>query len=486
MSYTTNKGVYFPLKRMTRDGYNSPDTSAVHLLFKEMILDIKVFGAKKGKYYRIEWMGLGTTAWGTPNWELLMSEYDIDTYATNSMSSKKDLIKLFANEFGRAPNLNGIDSQTMYSTDGKYALSIECDYSQLSAMNFTGQSISMTQLSDINSGYTDIIDPSCYIYTVSGSDNYMRYNGIDPLNPILEVFGRFESDIYRFQFSKKTINMLFEMYDVHKIQSRFDSCYPFDINKVPGQRPVYIIANGLTDWVGPYVVKAVNNGDSNPKVIFTGGSHSTDNNSTSGTPTAVTDSIEIFVDGKRVITSSKEGSFKKLEVIVRNRIMSYNTISTGRYTHIEVRRYTIVGTKIDVEVTFQPLENLKLYTYYGLQADIHYYDDIHYVSGKHGGDQPTGIDTDSGEKRNYYCDHAVAHRRNTVQACDEYLEMKMDNTVGLGQRHSVDDTQATVFATTSNKMYNRLCGYWGNTKEMDLYPNYDYSWKGYWHFKTYY
>lgn len=482
MGYLDNKGVYFPLKQKTREGINSPNDSQVALLLKDMLLDVQVIGAKRGKYYRIEWIGLGTTAWGTPSYEMILGEYDESTYAT-STTTKKDVIKLFHNNFGKTPN--GITTQTFFSPDGEYILNATLDYNELTVKGITWGSIVMNDKAQPNNAWSDIIDPACYVYTKPKQSNYFKYNYSDPANPVLEVFGLSGLDVYRFLFDKRTVNRLFALYNVHKKQSIFGEALPFDPAATYQSNTVYAIAPGNTDFVSPYVSKAALNGDANPTVIFTGGAHSTNNNATTGNPTAVTDSIDIVADGNRISVTA-ERAFKKLDIYVKNRIMSYNTVGTGRYTHIETVHYSIEGTKIDVEVSIQPLEHIKLYTYYGLQADVQFYTSLFYKGGQSLTDQPRGQNTDSGAKKDYFASKAVAYKRNSTIFIDEIMEMEMDNTIGLGKRQSVDDTLSTIFATTGNKVYMRLVGFWGNNKEMDMFPNYTYQWKGNWHYKSIY
>lgn len=479
MSYTANKGMFYPLKASTRDSVVNSNTHANLPLVKDMFLEMKLIGAKKDKIYRLEWIGLGTTAWGTANWEALVSEYDESTFSTSSAGSKKDIIKLFDNNYGKTITPNGIYTMVMFSPDGSYTLVLTADFSELATKSYAGQSLTLNDKTNAQDLWTLIIDPDCYQYTAARKMNFYNYT---PAIQSLQVYGRSGRDDYRFLFDQRTVNNLFALYNVHKRRGAFDAVAPFVPGTTYPNNTVYGIATGKTDWVGPYVMKAVNNGDASPTLTFTGGAHSSLNNPDTGNPTARTTLIEVVVDGNK-ITTPTSGFFDKLDVYVKQEIMSYNTIGSGRYTHMEVTHYSIKGTKIEVDVTIIPYEQLKLFTYYGLQADVSYYDNVIY---KNGTSYARGINSDSGAKPSNFVDTVSVYHRNATESCDEILEMKMDNTIGLGKRQSVDDTLSTIFATTANKIYMRLCGFYGNTKEMDLYPNYVYQWKGSWEFKSIY
>ena len=86
--------------------------------------------------------------------------------------------------------------------------------------------------------------------------------------------------------------------------------------------------------------------------------------------------------------------------------------------------------------------------------------------------------TEGALKKNYFYNSAILNNNNH----NDILEMKIFNE-GLGSREFVDDEQSLIF-TTNGKVYHRLCGFYGNTKSFDMYPNKLYYWKGYYHFKS--
>ncbi|PFH81630.1 hypothetical protein COI81_28865 [Bacillus cereus] len=458
-----NKGTIYPFKALTRDSVLSPEVT----MMNDAILDARVIGAKKGKIYRIEWLGNGTTAFGAANYEILISEYDAATFATNSAVSKRDVIKLKDIPFP-APASN-IETKVLTADSGKLTFVLTMDYSL-----FTGKDkLAINDATKVGTsgdyGYTHIIDPTCYIYEVIPTQlpvikqNLLEY---DATNHYVYAYSKYGSaDDIMFMFRKLTINQLMALYRVYTNPSTSLSPVAFNYTA----QGVTSIANGQSDWIGPYIIRAVDNGDGSAEQ-FTGGAHSTDNNSTTGNPTAQTISYQVFADGKRVTTSGQYPC-DRIEIFVRNKIMSYNTKTTGRYTHEENVKYTIVGNRINVSVEIIPYEKLSWKTYYGLQATTNYYTHVFYPLGQYTTEQAvTNVNTSAGNKNEYRVDTVTLTKTGTTES----LEFSIDNTVGLGQRIFVDNTNPLAFTSDVNKAYMRLIG---DTEKM-VNVGEVYSWKG--------
>lgn len=129
-----------------------------------------------------------------------------------------------------------------------------------------------------------------------------------------------------------------------------------------------------TDMVAPWGgLAAVDNIDGDkPDVTateFTGGWHGY-NNANSGTPTARTNSVRLYIDGVRV-TESYTGYCHTVKVEVTNYIQAANTKKSaggGREVLIEIVTYTFTNSDIDVVVDAYAIENVTLQTYYFLQC----------------------------------------------------------------------------------------------------------------------
>lgn len=451
MSYLDNKTVLFPLKNVSRDGVLTPETEEI----KNVFLDCKVYGALPGKYYRISWVGKNFLGF---KYSILITEHDKATYGVDSNATKRELNPLgywMDNNF--VPNIGGIDTVTVVSQDGNIVVEITLDYSKIKG-----------DLIDINDA-SFIIDENCY---VTGVDtNILDLTYVTGTSPVATIF----SNRFRFDFKKAHSNQLFAFWDAYSIKEYINIPMEYQIN-----------ANGVreitheTDLIGPYIVEAVKNGDGGNR-IFTGGQHSS-TNGVIGNPTCITDSIQFFVDGTKRVAAGKYYG-KQIDIYVKNRIMSFNTVTVGRYTHIEYVHYTIKNGKVDVEVNIKPLELLNLYTYYGLQMHNKNFPFIEFLGDAKGRQAiQANAWTESSPKSDCIVDTIVLNANDH----QDVLEMHMD-TVGLGDKKYVENDQSQVFAVGSGaKSYFRIIGFYDNQKSALLYPNKLYKWSGYYHFKTRY
>ena len=314
-----------------------------------------------------------------------------------------------------------------------------------------------------------IIDENCYITGIDTTILDLDYSLGS--SPVAKIF----SNRFRFDFKKVYSNQQFAFWDAWSINEYINIPYEFDTTDNGVRKITY-----ETDLIGPYVVEAVKNGD-NGDMIFTGGQHSS-TNGVVGEPTCITDSIQIFVDGTKC-NSTKKYYGKQVDIYVENRIMSYNTVSLKRYTHVEYVHYSISKAKIDVEVNIQPLELLNLRTYYGLQIHNNNFGFIEFLGDKKGRCKiEESVWTESSPKSECIVDTIVLND-NVHQ---DVLEMHMD-TNGLGNKMFLDNNQSQVFSVSNTaKTYFRIVGYYGNNKGALLYPNKLYKWTGYYHFKTRY
>ena len=451
MSYLSNSTVLFPLKNVSRDGKQSDATDEI----KSVFLDCKVYGALPSKYYRISWVGKNFSDY---KYSILITEHDKATYNTDSNSSKRELNPLgYWKNNNFLPNKDGVDTVTVVSQDGSIVIEITLDYSKIK-----------NTLLDMNDS-SFIIDENCYVLGVD--TNILDLDYSLGSSPDAKIF----SNRFRFDFKKVHSNQLFGFWNAYSINEYIN----IPVEYLPTTKGVRQITHE-TDLVGPYIVEAVKNGDGGNR-IFTGGQHSSTNGVT-GNPTCITDSIQFFVDGtKRTQTGKYYG--KQIDIYVQNRIMSYNTVSLGRYTHIEYVHYTIRNGKINVEVNIKPLELLNLYTYYGLQMHNNNFSHIEFLGDKKGRCKILEAQfTESSPKSECIVDTIILND-NTHQ---DVLEMHMD-TIGLGDKRFVKDDQSQVFSVSNNaKTYFRIIGFYENTISALLFPNQVYKWSGYYHFKTRY
>lgn len=154
-----NLGVDYPLKSVTRNGEMTP----INDKLKNGILDIKVIGAKEGKYYRIQYIGNGITAWGEPYYGCVIYEHDKSTFATDSASSIKPIIT--RTEHAKTPS-TGITTWLFSNPNENINVTITLDLSVF------GDKVN---LDDKSLGYSSIIDESCYVMSTT-KPSYLNLN----------------------------------------------------------------------------------------------------------------------------------------------------------------------------------------------------------------------------------------------------------------------------------------------------------------------
>ncbi|WP_147536106.1 BppU family phage baseplate upper protein [Bacillus marasmi] len=260
-------------------------------------------------------------------------------------------------------------------------------------------------------------------------------------NKVLDIYSKYgsNSDI-KFTFEKFSVNQLFAFHLINKNVNTESEPQEFTGGTV--------INADLTDWIGPYYVQAVNNGDGGTKAR-TGGCHGSNGDAETGFATGITDKIEVICDGKRLVTDETV-KCDKVDVYVKNRIMAYNTKSVSRYVLEEKVHYHIEGSKVDVKVEIRPLEDIIIEDYYGQQAVNRYYDGIYYIQGQHDDIVATlNTASDSGQKQDYFVSQAVLSKSGT----NETMLMSMDNTRGLGTRELLPLTSPCIRCTDVEKTY---------------------------------
>lgn len=464
-----NRGVDYPLKAMTRDEKISSSSEKI----KNGILDIKVLGAKKGKYYRLEWLGNGIELLGGERYDVLLSEYNADTYSSNSSIGVNKLITLDDKLGLNKENKNG-NIVTKLFTSLRENISIEITYDK----SIIG---THTVLNDINgSGYSFIIDETCYIY----SPDFIKQS-----NPPMYV--KKEDDHFIFAWKYNDTN------DIHVHINRFSANKLMLIGKIAFVEnnnkfvskdfsKIEIEFSGeITDWLSPYIVKAINNGDgdkiNNGEYEFVGGCHNYNNTATTeSSATARLLKYDLYVNGMKI---SENGIYQadKVKIICTNRIQANNTKKEngkGREVLEECIVYNINASKISVSNTIRALEPIHIDRYYGLQSYIIGFTNssnskINYVDGKN----YASYDVNKGSASNCGTLSDGADTRKIIIYNDNHiLNIEIDN-IGLGKKRSIN-TNTKVAFQENNKTYFSLI----NDKRVTLNANDNLYASGSWEF----
>ena len=271
-------------------------------------------------------------------------------------------------------------------------------------------------------------------------EEHQKYNNRVKFNTttnVIDVYSKYgESSDLRVTFDKFTDNQLFGLHKVAKKLNGNMNPVSFTIGTT--------ICEQDTDWIGPYYVKATSNGDSGIKAR-TGGAHP---NGT--TPTAITDSVDLYIDGILYSATSGDMLCNKVDIYVNNRVMAYNTLTTSRYVLKEQHHYSIVGNEITVKVNILPLESITIEDYYGMQCYQGFYDTIHYIGGQYAGAVASlNTNTNSGVKSTYFCTKAIFKKTGTT----EFMEIELDSSIGLGNREYLPLTSPMIISKDFEKSY---------------------------------
>lgn len=207
-----------------------------------------------------------------------------------------------------------------------------------------------------------------------------------------------------------------------------------------------------TDYVSPYhdlrAVSAIDGDDPNYDG-YTGGWHTYDE--LVDTPTAASESLEVYADGKKIVGDSTF-STKELKIVTTNLVQAVNTKKrngTGRPVLREKVIYTIIGGKIDVEVEAIPLEDVTLKDYAFLQATTNDFNNSLLAPG-----DPLY----PYEIRNFTKDIWGSSRKHSetneliLSDGSNQLSLTIDPTVGIGN-YQYNPTDSVWFYRSYGKMY---------------------------------
>ena len=208
-----------------------------------------------------------------------------------------------------------------------------------------------------------------------------------------------------------------------------------------------------TDWHGPYIIGAVNNidGDDTGTITYTGGNHNYANTgSMDSTPTARNLYLKFYADGKELNTGDL-GSAQNITIEWANRVQAYNTRKvdgSGREVLEERHRLVFDGFEWVSELEIQPLEDVRIESYYGFQCAVTNYPTIYMIGAVYRTPfSYTEPHSSGNNKPNKY----VAYSN------EDKLEMEVDRSYDLGTGFFYGDSGTDGFRTiSSGKGYTYL------------------------------
>jgi hypothetical protein len=346
-----NQGDTYPLQNVMRDNV----LNTVDQKVKDAILEVKVIGAKPGKYYGIEWLGNGYDDAGTIRYGFTIAEYDKATFATDSMSGRRQIAYFRTNNFP-APTEN-IVTRVLDLPSENMIFIITYDRSKIGG--------TVLRISDAAYGVAKgcVIHENNYVYRDPVRDS----SGEKPL--VVTKAGR-------------RIRTKFKYSDTQDMVLDLDS---LGINEITHIKRVYFQSNttgkltttfdetGLyetitSDWVSPYGIMAKNNTVSS-STFTVGGNHGTSGGS--GFPTARHIETKVYADGREVLDGDILAA-DKVVIKAIHHIAASNVINTTdgskRDCVKEIVTYTITPRHAKISVELEALEPVDITRYAGFQA----------------------------------------------------------------------------------------------------------------------
>jgi hypothetical protein len=264
-------------------------------------------------------------------------------------------------------------------------------------------------------------------------------------NDILKVnFKYSDTKDMRVEMRKKAPNNIFDFSSFTLIDNSTD----FTSNDTSSGTT--LLSTG-TDFLGPYKVKAVNNGDGDIPISghFTGGAHGYNNSyivAPENTPTGRTSELSFHIDGRKV--TSFAGYCYTVDVYWTNRIQGYNTKKAdglGREILEEKYHLHFDGDKWHIENEINYLEDVLVELYYGLQFNsTPWRGTVYYHSSSNKKWNNATITSNSGSKS---CNIITSKNGS------HFIDMGMDKQTGLGNGLSLASTEFNAFTTEYAKSY---------------------------------
>lgn len=433
-----NVGVNFPLAKYSRAGA----VSVAETRLNRAILDAKITGVEDGKLVRLAYMANGTTAFGgVPNYGWIIALADAATYNTTGVTTVLvDRTDPWQEVPGEGTLVTRYYRQTTQPQGG---ITIAVTYDKAVLAEIDGEPIVMNN--PTYPAYSWIFDPACYRPAekpVAAKTKGLLYSAT--ADQLTMVWQYSDTKLMRIKIGRQGPNLL---NDIREISEQAGT-----VLTLSGTWTV-LAPQDITDWIGPYQVTAVNNGDGGGTVQSTGGNHPINNTTT---PTAEQIERSVYADGGLLVTGN--GQADELVIKWANRVMGHNTMTTARrYILREDLMLRIRPGSLEVHGEITALEDIMVGNYFGLQCyDLGHADTLHFFNGKDGGRvavTPT-IAQYSGDPATYPNAWGVS-----LRGSERNLTLWMDRTYGMAAPGYLPATGVSglIFhQANSKKAYHQL------------------------------
>lgn len=381
-SLARNRGAAFPLRSVMRSGI----TSAVQPYFNNAILNVRVVGARPGRYYRLSYFKNGAALAG-PQDGWIIAEYPVDTYAAAAVETQ---VARYTDPAPDIPRDGGIHTVRVVSpVVAGLEFYITVDSSQLPAL---GNSI------DANSGserpaWSWVIDPAQYQYPAeSSAQGSLAASGV-----------HLSADM-----ATRTFALTIPMGRTHMVRLTLKPNGKnglFNIRKVeragagnPEIASWSTMSDTDTDWLPPMQVAAAANGDGGA-LIYTGGNHGSDGSSGG----AITATMPIFAaeaDGRTLGAGEVvRGYVQTATFRWCNQLYGHNTITLARAVLNQWFTLQVTPHGVEVMCRVEALENITVTNDNGPQVvGDGFADSAHFYGGTAKARQLAANVTNSGQR----------------------------------------------------------------------------------------
>lgn len=241
------------------------------------------------------------------------------------------------------------------------------------------------------------------------------------------------------------------------------------LSKAPQMGDYYMMEIG-TDWISPYMMRALEMDDLDLP-FYTGGWHGSNGNNT-GEMTAYTDYVNFRVDGEVPHTDTWM-ICKTLTIQAVNQVQAYNDETS---TLEEIITYTIENDKVDIQLDARAKKPLEISQYFGLQTQNGWWDSVRYYD-------LLGTYTENTTFLNSYALPKNVQTVHQFQLRSSGLAPILTAgmlTDGLGSLGYLDDSKPTCFTKGYGKTYFNLI----SGKPLLLEVNDSFTWRGFYHFES--
>lgn len=424
-----------PVLPLRRNGVRSSGND----FLDKALVDFHVIGARPGKVYGIRYFKNGTPLLSGPSDGWVIEEQDASNYALSGDAS------VVLNYTDPAPDIprNGIQSFMVQSPAVmglSFAITLDTDklppYETPVRMN-----------GPTWPGYSWAVDPSNYTYAPDGrsipecTDHRLQWRTTADKRVVLTF--QSSTHLYRVTIGPNGRNGLPNIISIEHASSWTGS--------------FSMLWQGVTDWIPPVIIMAVNDGVLLPNGrIFTGGNHGSDG-SGGGDSTAVNVLWDCVVDGSPMPWVEAAGYASQIDMRIVNDVMAANTVITEPPRYVIRENFRLIATKAGIGLCARRTanEDIELLLDYGIQATTSgFQSEMVYIGGVDTSWIPYSAATNSGIKAVSPLAWAVALRSASGQ-----LVLWQDREYEAGDaRYINDDAPIIRGGGSTHKVYGGIAG----------------------------